>query len=155
MPERWKSARVSRSMKASSPMTMASISAASRGGQSSCTLATTAAVQAAAPGGDPAAGEAGEAFDIFHFGRAQRGDAAIGEIALIVEGSGIAKIARQLELGGEADAVAVVEDGHGGGRRSGLFRKILIRGCVVRARAVNAQADAGVNGFAAGPCDSV
>ena len=113
-------------------------------------LGDDATVQAAAPGGDAASGKAGEAFDIFYFGGGQRGDAAIGEVSLIVEGAGIAEIARELELGGEADAVAVVEDWNGcGGRvRFGGF----FRGCVVRARAVDVQADAGVNGFALACC---
>jgi hypothetical protein len=38
-------------------------------------------VQAAAPGSEAAAGKAGEAFDIFHFGRAQGRDVVIGKIA--------------------------------------------------------------------------
>ncbi len=55
-----------------------------------------AAMQAAAPEGDATSGKPREMFDIFDLGRAQSGDAAIGEISLIVEGSGIAEIARQL-----------------------------------------------------------
>ena len=77
-------------------------------------LGDDASVQAIAPVGDPVSRKAGQAFDIFHFGRGQRGDAAIGEVSLIVEGSGIAEIAREFELGREMDAVAVVEDWDGG-----------------------------------------
>jgi len=105
------------------------------------------AVQVVAPGSDAVAGEAGETFDILYFGGGQRGDAMVGEIALVVEGTGIAKIARQLEFGGNADAVAVMQDRQGGGagriRFGGFFGSRIIR-----ARAINAEADAGVYGCA-------
>jgi hypothetical protein len=81
-------------------------------------LGNHAAVQAAAPGGDAASRKAGQAFDIFYFGRGQSGYAAIGEVSLIVKGSGVAEIAREFEFGGEADAVAVVEDWNGRGSGS-------------------------------------
>src|SRR4029077_4901212 len=106
-------------------------------------------VQAAAPVADRAAGKARELFDILYFGRPQGGDAAVGEIGLVVEGSGIAEIVRQLELGGKAESVAVVEDRHlsaGGCICGGVVSLTLTR--IGGARAVNAQADAGVNGFA-------
>ena len=67
-----------------------------------------------------AASEAGKVFDILYFGGAEGGDAVVGEIALIVEGAGIAKIAWQLELGREPDAVAVMKERHGGNGRSGF-----------------------------------
>ena len=46
---------------------------------------------------------------IFRFRRAQGGDAVRGQVALIVEGSGIAEIARELQFDWEAEAFAVME----------------------------------------------
>ena len=75
-------------------------------------------------------------------------DAAIREIALIVECAGITEIARHLELGREANAVAVVEYRHEG---AGAGRDCLgqfFGSRIVWTRAINAQADAGLNGLA-------
>ena len=81
------------------------------------------------------------------FAEPERGDVTVGEISLIVEGAGIAKIARESQLGGEAKAVAVVEDWHGRGRvrcsRIGVF----FESRIVRARGIDAQSDPGVNWF--------
>jgi hypothetical protein len=46
-----------------------------------------------------AAGESGERFDILNLRRAQSCDAAIRQVSLIVEGAGIAEIARRPQLG--------------------------------------------------------
>ena len=44
---------------------------------------------------------------------------SVGEIALIIEGSGIAEIAWELQLDWEADAFSVVEEAHGSWGRFG------------------------------------
>src|SRR5258708_31861720 len=100
-------------------------------------------MQAAAPGFEAATGEAGEPFYIFEFGRAQRGNAAIGKVALVVESSGIAKVPRQLKLRRETEALSVLEGAHGDGVRvggRGIFGEFL-----GRTLAVDAESYAGMN----------
>ncbi|HEV2691131.1 MAG TPA: hypothetical protein VGV35_21390 [Bryobacteraceae bacterium] len=97
------------------------------------------AVQAAAPPSEAAAEKARKPFDIFHFGRAQCRDVAIGKIGAVVESAGIAKISRRPKLGGETDAVAVMQERHRADRGDDFFG--------IRVWAINAQADAGMDGF--------
>ena len=103
------------------------------------------AVQPAAPGSEPVAGESGQQFDVFRFSRGQRGDAAVAEIGPVVEGSGIAEIVRQFEFGGETDALPVVEGRNGvAGGGAGRVRAPFSRR-VDYARAVNAEVNSGMN----------
>src|SRR5208283_4021827 len=62
-----------------------------------------------------AAGESGQELHIFIFRGAQRRDAVGGEVALVVEGSGIAEVARHPQLDGKPDAFTVVQKAHGWG----------------------------------------
>src|SRR5579859_7145438 len=98
-------------------------------------LGDNSAVETAAPGGDAAAIETWEWFDGIGFRRGEGGDPPIGEIGLIVEGSGIAEVVRESEFGVEADAVAVAEFvlGIGGG---------VSWSSVVWARGIDAEVDA-------------
>jgi hypothetical protein len=98
VPERWKSTRVSRSINASSPMIMASISAASRAGQSCCTLAIALACIRLRTRSMRLPANPGKRY-ILDLRRAQRCDAAIRQVSLRVESAGIAEIARRLQLG--------------------------------------------------------
>ena len=82
-------------------------------------LGNDAGVNAGAPEFEAAADEAGEQLHVFSFRGAQGRDAVRGEVALIVEGSGIAEVARQLQLDGQAEAFAVAEEAHRTGRRLG------------------------------------
>src|SRR6202140_4925995 len=73
----------------------------------------------------------------------------VGKIALIIEGARIAEISRPFELGGEADTLAVVKERHG---RDGRGLGVLFLNCTVRARTINAQAYARVDGFGLSRC---
>ena len=75
-----------------------------------------AGVNAGAPEFDAAAREAGEELYVFGFRGTQGRDAVGGEVSLIVEGTGIAEVAGQFQFEGKADALAIMEEAHGGRR---------------------------------------
>src|SRR5208283_3623743 len=62
-------------------------------------LADDAGVDARAPRSDAIAGEAGQTLDIRRGSGAEHVDAVVAKIAFIVEGSGIAEVARWMKLG--------------------------------------------------------
>jgi len=72
-----------------------------------------AGVNAASPAFYASSSKAGEHLYLFGVRGPKRGDADCGQIALVVEGSGIAEIARQLQLDGKPEAFAVAEKVHG------------------------------------------
>src|SRR5580658_3922599 len=88
-----------------------------------------AGVDAGSPEFETAAREAGKQLHVFGVRRARSGDAARGQVSLIVECAGIAEIAWQLQLDGKAEAFAVVEEAH-----------------LSRSRCVDSEAHAGMDG---------
>ena len=72
-------------------------------------LGHDAGMNARPPELNPAAGKAGEPLDISCLRRPQHADAVVAQIAFIVEGSGIAIIARRMQLGENAQPRAVGE----------------------------------------------
>jgi hypothetical protein len=66
-------------------------------------------MNAGAPEFDPAAGKPGQALNVCYFRRAENVDAVVAQIAFIIEGSGIAVVARWMQLGANAQARAVSE----------------------------------------------
>jgi hypothetical protein len=93
-------------------------------------LCNDAGVHAGAPKHDAVAGKSWQVFDVRHRCGTKQADAAIPKIAFIVEGPGIAEIARRVKLGANAEAVAISEvrqrnrhrkRGSAGGIRTGVF----------------------------------
>src|SRR5579859_201644 len=100
------------------------------------------AVQSAAPEFPAAANAAGKHFYVLKFGRAQRCDAAIRKIALVVECSGVAKVAWQLQFRGETKALAEMEDAHSSDRAG---RRGSYGGFLIGLLAIDTEPDTGMN----------
>ena len=72
-----------------------------------------AGVNFCAPEFEAVSGETGKEIDILGFSRGKRGDAVLRQVSFVIEGSGIMEVSRELELGGEMNALAVVEAAQG------------------------------------------
>ena len=98
-----------RLMKASSPITMASMSAAWSRRPQGVDLVDDAAMDSRAPEFSPAAGKSGKDLDTRGLGRGQCDDSVFGKIALVVERPRIAVVARQGNFGGKPQPLSVAE----------------------------------------------
>lgn len=70
-------------------------------------LGDDAGMNAGAPELNAAAGESGKGLDIGGLRGAEQADAVVAQVACVVEGSGIAIVARGMEFGADAQARAI------------------------------------------------
>ena len=63
-----------------------------------------------------ASGKSRKQFHLCRLGRAKKRNSVFGEVAFVVKSTRIAEIVRPIELGGEADSLAVAKFANGEGR---------------------------------------
>jgi hypothetical protein len=107
-------------------------------------LGHDARVNARPPEFDPAAGKSGEPLNFVCVRRSQHTDTVIAQIAFVIEGSGIAIIARRVQLRANSKARAIGQSKCGDG---GLPRPAVFFGSIVAGRGRRRSIASGVSAF--------